>query len=121
MSARAEVPAEAVGLPLSALLYRYLFFGWLFVDMTLARNLIERHALWQHNRAMRKYLPTYLRRWAVLFALAFGAGWLCEKGLETTLLAACCYTGSCVAVPVMVVIGVAWLFLSQAELPRAAR
>lgn len=103
--------------PLPSLLHRYLFFSWLFVDMDRARDRIERHAFWQHNRAMRKYLPTYLRRWAFLSGLAFAAGWLCEKGLETTVLAACCYTGSCMTVPVMVVIGVAWLFLSRSEFP----
>jgi high-affinity nickel permease len=108
---------ETGALSLSCLLYRYLFFGWLFADLNKARNLFERHALWQHNRAMRKYLPTYLRRWAALFVLAFLFGLLCEEVLETTLLAACCYAGSCIAVPVMAVIIVAWLFLARVEMP----
>ena len=121
MQDRADSVAASPVEPLSRLLYRYLFFGWLFVDVSRARDRIERHAFWQHNRAMRKHLPTYLRRWAALFALAFGAGWLCENGLQTDLLAACCYTGSCVTVPVMVVIGVAWLFLSRSEFPWLAQ
>lgn len=98
-------------------LYRYLFFGWLFADVGGARDPIERRARWRHNREMSKYLPTYLRRWLFIFALAFGAGWLCETWLDTTVLAACCYTGSCVAVPVMAVIVVAWLFLTGWRAP----
>lgn len=105
-------------LPFSCLLYRYLFFGWLFADLSRARNRFELHAAWQHNRNMRRHLPTYLRRWAGLFAFSFGLGWLCERGLETTVLAACCYAGSCVTLPVMAVIVVAWIFLARPELPR---
>lgn len=97
------------------LVYRYLFFGWLFADLNLARNVVELRAAWRHNREMRRYLPVYLRRWAALFALSFSAGWLAEKGLETTLLAACCYAGSCITVPVMAVIVVAWIFLARPE------
>lgn len=106
---------------LPCLLYRFMFFGWLFADLNQAQTVFERRALWQHNRAMRKHLPTYLRRWAVLFWLAFGAGWLCETWLEVSVLAACCYTGSCITVSVMAVIGVAWLFLSRAEIPWRTR
>jgi hypothetical protein len=110
---RAHV-VDAAALPVA---YRYLFFGWLFADVGGASDPIERRARWRHNREMSKYLPTYLRRWSALFALAFGAGWLCETWLQTTLLAACCYTGSCVAVPVMAVIVVAWLFLTGWQVP----
>jgi hypothetical protein len=102
-------------LALSGLLYRYLFFGWLFADLNLARNVFELRAAWQHNRAMRKYLPVYLKRWAILFALTFSAGWVCEVAFQTMTLAACCYAGSCITVPVMVVIVVAWIFLARPE------
>lgn len=44
------------------LLYRFLFFDWLFADVGAARNPIERHAAMQHNRRMSRYLPVYLRR-----------------------------------------------------------
>lgn len=101
--------------PLWRLFYRYLFFGWLFADLNRARDGFELRAAWRHNRAMRRHLPVYLRRWAVLFVLSFSAGWLAEKGLEATLLAACCYAGSCVTVPVMVVIVVAWIFLARPD------
>jgi hypothetical protein len=106
-----------VDLRFSCLLYRFLFFSWLFADMNQAMSLFERHAAWQHNRRMRRYLPTYLRRWAVLFLLAFGLGCLSEQWLSATVIAACCYAGSCMTVPVMVVIGVAWLFLSRPQMP----
>lgn len=107
----------AADLGFRALLYRFLFFDWLFADMTKARNLFERHAAWQHNRRMRRYLPTYLRRWGAIAVFAFSLGCLFEQGLAATLLAACCYTGSCVTLSGMAVIAVAWIFLSRPEYP----
>jgi hypothetical protein len=112
-----EASVAAAALPFSCLLYRFLFFGWLFADMNRTMSLFERHAAWQHNRRMRRYLPTYLRRWAALFLLAFGLGAFCEQSLSATLVAACCYAGSCVTVPVMAVISVAWLFLTHRRTP----
>ena len=111
------VTPDDSSLALSCLLYRFLFFGWLFEDMSQARDIYERRALWQHNRAMRKYLPTYFRRWACLFAVAFFFGWLCEQSMATMVLAACCYAGSCLMVPVLTVIAIAWLFLSRGDMP----
>lgn len=113
--ARRDKATDGDVLPLSCLFYRYLFFSWLFADLNLARNVFELRAAWQHNREMRKHLPTYLRRWAVLFAGSFALGWLCEAGFQTMVLAACCYAGSCVTVPIMAVIVVAWIFLARPE------
>lgn len=111
------VAAPPANIGFFALLYRVWFFDWLFADMTRPRNLFERHAAWQHNRRMRRYLPTYLRRWAGLAAFAFALGCLFEQGLQARLIAAACYTGSCVTVPVMAVITVCWIFLSRPEMP----
>lgn len=99
----------------ATLLYRFLFFDWLFADMTKAKNLFEQHLTWQHNRKMRRYLPVYLRRWAALTAIAFGLGCLFERTLKATVMAAWFFTWSSVMLTGMVVISVLWLFLSKAN------
>ena len=104
-------------LPFATLLYRFMFFDWLFRDIGAARNLYERHAALQHNRRMCKYLPTYLRRWSFLTAFDFGLGLLFERVLQATFWSAWFFTGSCLALSGMVVISVAWAFLANAELP----
>lgn len=99
------------------LLYRFLFFDWLFRDVNAARDLFERHAARQHNQRMSRYLPVYLRRWSVLAACDFCLGVLFEKVVQATLLSAWFFTWSCVTITGMVVITVAWLFLAFARLP----
>lgn len=96
----------------STLLYRYWFFDWLFANVAEARTLLERHARWQHNRSMRRHLPTYLRRWSVLAGIAFALGCFCEQALQTRAMAACCFTGCAVTIAGMTVIGALWLLLS---------
>jgi hypothetical protein len=98
------------------LLYRFLFFDWLFRDVGSARTRIERHAARQHNRKMSRYLPVYLRRWSFLAAFDFALGVLFEKVLQTGLLSAFFFTWSCVSITGMVVITVAWLILNHARL-----
>jgi hypothetical protein len=99
-----------------ALLYRFLFFDWLFHDVSAARNLFERRAAHQHNRRMSRYLPVYLRRWSFLTAFDFALGMLCEKVLQAGLLSAWCFTFSCVTFTGMIVITVAWIILNYARL-----
>lgn len=96
-----------------SLLYRFFFFDWLFADLTKATNLIERHAAWKHNQEMRKYLPTYLRRWGVVSTAAFMTGCMCESVWQANLAASCCFTGFSVTVAVMAVIVAAWLLLAK--------
>jgi hypothetical protein len=103
-------------MPFRRLLYRFLFFDWLFRDVSTARTLFERHAARQHNRKMSRYLPVYLRRWSFLTAFDFALGVLFEKVLQATLLSAWCFTWSCVTFTGMVVITVAWLILNHARL-----
>lgn len=99
-----------------SLLYRFFFFDWLFADLSKTTTLLERHAGWQHNREMRKYLPTYLQRWGVIATTGFLVGLLSEKVFEATLVAAFCFTGVSLTVPVMVVILVVWIFLAKAAI-----
>ena len=109
-------PTVGAGIRFGTLLYRFLFFDWLFADMTKAKNPFERHSAWQHNRKMRRYLPIYLRRSSVLAALAFGLGCLFDQILETRVVAAWFFTGSCITLTGSVVISVLWIFLSRVEM-----
>ena len=103
-------------LPLRTLLYRFMFFEWMFTDISAARNLYERHAAARHNRHMSRYLPVYLRRWSVLTVFDFILGMLFERSLQASLLSAWFFTWSCVSLTAMVVISVAWLMLSNSRL-----
>ncbi len=98
------------------LLYRFMFFEWMFIDISVARNLYERHAAARHNRHMSRYLPVYLRRWSVLTVFDFILGLLFERGLQASLLSAWFFTWSCVSLTAMVVISVAWLMLANSRL-----
>ena len=99
-------------IPFRTLLYRFIFFDWLFRDVSAARNRFERHAALQHNKYMSRYLPVYLRRWSVLATFDFGLGFLFERGLQATVWSACFFTWSCMTMVGMVVILVAWVFLT---------
>lgn len=107
--------AQCQPLRFRTLLYRFIFFDWLFADVGGARTPIESHAATQHNRRMSKYLPTYLRRWSFLTAFDFGLGWMFERLLSASLLSAWFFTWSCVTLTGMVVISVAWLVLANGK------
>jgi hypothetical protein len=107
------IPADE--LPFRTLMYRFIFFDWLFKDMSTARDLYERHAVWQHNQRMSRYLPTYLRRWSFLTAFDFLLGCLFERLLQASLVSAWFFTWSCVTFAGMAVITVAWLMLTHAK------
>ncbi|MGZ5199148.1 MAG: hypothetical protein ACXWC4_05195 [Telluria sp.] len=104
-------------MPFSRLLYRFLFFDWLFADVNAARNRVERHAARQHNQRMCRYLPIYLRRWSFLTAFDFVLGCVSERALQAQLLSAWFFTWSCVSLTGVVVIAVAWAFLVNGRLP----
>jgi hypothetical protein len=110
----ADEPAPEM--PFRRLLYRFLFFDWLFRDVSAARNRFERHAAFQHNRKMSRYLPVYLRRWSFLTAFDFLLGMLFEKVLQAGLLSAWFFTWSCVTLTGMLVITVCWVILTHARL-----
>ncbi|WP_051971737.1 hypothetical protein [Massilia sp. 9096] len=107
----------APALTFSQLLYRFLFFDWLFRDVSSTRTLLERHAARQHNRKMSCYLPVYLRRWSFLTAFDFGLGLLFEKVLQAGVLSAWFFTWSCVTFTGLIVISVAWLILAYTRIP----
>jgi hypothetical protein len=55
--------------PLGLVLGRYLSPFWLFRDATRG-DWLARAAAYRHNRSMRGYLPSYMRKWALQAALA---------------------------------------------------
>jgi hypothetical protein len=111
-----EVIADAE-ITFATLLYRFLFFEWLFADMTKAKNPFERHAAWQHNREMRRYLPLYLQRWSVFAVFNFGLGGVFERLLDIKLVAAWFFTWSCITITGMLLMAVLWVFLAKREMP----
>lgn len=108
--------ARPPALPFFTLLYRFLFFDWLFADMRTVNNLYERHAARLHNQHMSRYLPVYLRRWSFLTAVDFGLGCLLERVLQAGVLSAWFFTWSCVSLTGMVVISIAWAVLAHTRL-----
>ncbi|MEY2838570.1 MAG: hypothetical protein RJB60_869 [Pseudomonadota bacterium] len=82
--------APPTQLPFRKLLYRYWFFGWLFEDVN-GKTLFERAAAWRHNQEQARWLPTYLKRWAILTVLCFAIGMLMEHGLRAPALSAVWY------------------------------
>jgi hypothetical protein len=62
-------------MPLSLVLFRFLWPFWLFQDAS-SGDRYARAAAYRHNRDMRVYLPGYLMKWllscALILALASG-------------------------------------------------
>jgi hypothetical protein len=105
----AAVPETVPSLRFRTLLYRYFFFGWLFRDASV-RDLIQRAAALRHNRAMARWLPTYMKRWAVIGVL----GWTIGSAVELLLgapMSLVFFLPSVLSVPINSVILVAWLAL----------
>ena len=59
-----------VDMPLSRVLFRYVWPFWLFKDATRGDR-YARAAAYRHNRDMRIYLPGYLVRWLLVSAATF--------------------------------------------------
>lgn len=64
-------------MPLSLVLFRYLWPFWLFKDASRGDRM-TRAAAYRHNRSMRIYLPGYLLKWifncVTAFAITSGFG-----------------------------------------------
>jgi hypothetical protein len=100
-------------LPLRVMLYRYLFFGWLFKDMLRQRTVFERAAAWRHNREQSHWLPLYMLRYVVSGAILCGLGVLTET--LSPLVAALFYVPGTMALPMLAVAGVAWTGLRRPD------
>jgi hypothetical protein len=98
-----------------SLLYRYWFFGWLFRDVSRG-NALERDSALRHNSERAGWLPTYMRRWAVLGLLLYAAGRTLEwAGLD--MVAPLAFVPACLAAPVLAMAGATWWLLRG---PRSA-
>ena len=98
-------------LTFSSLLYRYLFYGWLFRNADRG-SMLERAAAWQHNKSQSRWLPTYIRRWAVIGILLFVVAAFFEAVHAHPLLFTFFYTSSALSVPVNTVTLVAWVLFT---------
>lgn len=96
----------------STLLYRYLFYGWLFRDAGRG-DLWQRRAAWNHNRAQARWLPTYMRRWLVIGAMLFAIAWIVECVLHLPVLSAFFYVPSVLSVPFNTFTALCWTCLVQ--------
>ena len=100
-------PAPTVSF--SLLLYRYWFFSWLFRDASRG-NPLERDAALRHNSERARWLPTYMRRWAMLGLLMYSLGAVLEwLGLDAA--APLAFVPACVAAPVLAVACATWCVL----------
>lgn len=91
-------------LSFKTLLYRYFFFGWLFVDVNKG-DLFERSLAWRHNLKQARWLTTYLKRWAWVGAVTYGLGALCETLLNAPLLSLVFFIPMAVSVSINTIIG----------------
>ena len=103
-------PADQSTEAFHLLVYRYLFFDWLFRDVNRGSSL-ERAAAWRFNREMRRYLPIYLRRWVVLVVSSHALGALFESGLSLSHAATFCYCVTSVSAAMAILIVRSWLGL----------
>ncbi|MBC7513924.1 MAG: hypothetical protein H7234_05745 [Herminiimonas sp.] len=91
-------------LSFTTLLYRYFFFGWMFVDVSKG-DLFERSLAWRHNLKQSRWLTTYLKRWAWVGAVMYCLGMLCETLFGAPLLSAVFFIPMAVSVSINTVIG----------------
>lgn len=76
-SSGAAVASRYDDMPLSLVLFRFLWPFWLFKDASRGDRM-ARAAAYRHNRSMRIYLPGYLLKWifncVTAFAITAGFG-----------------------------------------------
>lgn len=107
------LPATAIACePLWHLVYRYWFWGWLFLDANTG-DLLRRAAAWRHNVRQRAHLPVYMRRWLAALVVSTAVAIGIETLLEARIAAAVFYTGAVLCSVVQVIAGIAWAFLRE--------
>jgi hypothetical protein len=104
--------AAMVDEPLWRLLYRYWFWGWLFLDVNRG-DLLRRAAAWRHNVRQRVHLPVYMRRWLAALSVTAAVAVAFETLAGARIAAAVFYTGAVLCSVVQVVAGIAWAFLRE--------
>jgi hypothetical protein len=69
-SSGATLASHYDDMPLSLVLFRYLWPFWLFKDASRGDR-VTRAAAYRHNRSMRIYLPGYLMKWMLSCVTTF--------------------------------------------------
>lgn len=92
------------------LLYRYLFFGWMFKRIDIGSDL-ERAAAIRHNREQARWLPTYMLRWLWVSLVWYALAGFADLVLEAPGMSALFYAVSAISLSFTVTIGVAWFGL----------
>ncbi len=90
------------------LLYRYLWPFQYFRDVTQGDRW-QQQSSYQHNRLMRFCLPGFMFKWSALSAQWFAWG----SFLDGTLLVASCFIAATLALIVVVLLGIDWLWLGR--------
>lgn len=107
-------------MPLSQVLFRYLWPFWLFKNANTGDG-FARAAAYRHNRSMRIYLPGYLMKWlcncvlALALTMALGSAPTHASGPPAlvTLMAAGAGVIFAGAVTVLFVTGYIYVYLSR--------
>jgi hypothetical protein len=95
-----RIPTKVPTMPRAAFstqLYRYLFYDWLFRDAGHG-DAWERAAAWRYNSAQSRWLPTYMRRWAIGGVLLLGGSAVFEFVLSWRVPSALFYVLSLLTV-----------------------
>ncbi|HMN44489.1 MAG TPA: hypothetical protein PKE27_07955 [Povalibacter sp.] len=104
-------------MPLSQVLFRYLWPFWLFKNASVGDR-FARAAAYTHNRQMRIYLPGYLLKWLCNCIIAFGLTALLgshsmrSPGLLSVMAAGAGVLFTC-GLTVLFVIGYIYVYLSR--------
>lgn len=122
MTQRAE-PVSYDEMPLSVVLFRYMWPFWLFKDASRGDR-YARAAAYRHNRRMRMHLPGYMVRWVFGSVLAFALVSLADAlaghaaGASWSLFALLAGAGAIVlacSLCVLLLTGYLYLYLNRHE------
>jgi hypothetical protein len=103
-----EASARPADPTLHTLLYRYVFFAWLFKDAGRGCQ-FQRAAAWRHNVEQARWLPTYMRRYCLTGLLLVSLG--CATELSAPLLSVLFFLPGLVTVLMTTVAFVGWVRL----------
>ena len=94
------------------LLYRYLWPFQYFRDATVGDRQ-QQQSNYRHNRAMRFCLPGFMLKWSVLSVHWFAWGNFLDGALSLTLLVAGCFVAATLALIMVLLLGLDWLWLGH--------
>lgn len=107
-ASREPQPADRKAEPVWHLLYRFLWPFQYFRDVTRGDR-FQQQANYRHNRLMRYCLPGFMLKWSALSVQWFAWG----SFLDGTLLVAGCLIAATLALIMVLLLGIDWLWLSR--------